>query len=142
MLNEKELEEVKLNAIGKQILAYSGIGFSIFSIIALMSDANLAWAVLLVLTIGVTIGISMCLLFRSEKQIIKSKKEAESRAAEQFLHIVNNDFDAPFLHEDTKKSNSGTKEIVKDAIIGGVIAGPAGAVVGAIVGKEKADNKK
>lgn len=35
-----------------------------------------------------------------------------------------------------------TKTIVKDAIIGGVIAGEAGAVVGAIVGKSKIDNDR
>ena len=33
-----------------------------------------------------------------------------------------------------------TKTIVKDAVVGGVIAGPAGAVVGAIVGKNKVDS--
>ena len=33
-----------------------------------------------------------------------------------------------------------TKAIVKDAVVGGVIAGPAGAVVGAIVGKNKVDS--
>ncbi len=41
-----------------------------------------------------------------------------------------------------KNKNNGTKTIIKDAVIGGVVAGPAGAVVGAIVGKNAVDNKK
>lgn len=40
------------------------------------------------------------------------------------------------------KSGSGTKEIVKGAIIGGIIAGEAGAVVGAAIAKNKLDNSK
>ena len=40
------------------------------------------------------------------------------------------------------KKDDGTKTIVKDAIIGGVVAGPAGAVVGAVVGKNKVDQDK
>ena len=41
-----------------------------------------------------------------------------------------------------KKNSSGTKDIVKGAVVGGIVAGPAGAVVGAIVGKDKADKKR
>lgn len=40
------------------------------------------------------------------------------------------------------KDNSGTKEIVKGAIIGGIVAGEAGAVVGAAIAKNNLDNKK
>jgi len=40
------------------------------------------------------------------------------------------------------KSNSGTKEIVKGAVIGGIVAGEAGAVVGAAIAKNNLDNKK
>lgn len=40
-----------------------------------------------------------------------------------------------------KPKDNGTKTIIKDAVIGGVVAGGAGAVVGAVVGKNKVDNK-
>lgn len=40
------------------------------------------------------------------------------------------------------KSSSGTKEIVKGAIVGGIIAGEVGAVVGATIAKNKLDNSK
>lgn len=39
-----------------------------------------------------------------------------------------------------KTKANATKTIIKDAIVGGVIAGETGAVVGAIVGKSKVDN--
>lgn len=42
---------------------------------------------------------------------------------------------------DSLDQNNGTKTIIKDAVIGGVVAGPAGAVVGAIVGKNVVDKK-
>ena len=44
-----------------------------------------------------------------------------------------------YANTNKKSKSNGTKEIVKDAVIGGIVAGPAGAVVGAIVGKEKAE---
>lgn len=40
------------------------------------------------------------------------------------------------------KSSSGTKAIIKGAIVGGIIAGEAGAVVGATIAKNKLDNSK
>lgn len=62
----------------------------------------------------------------------KNKAESKSDAAP-----VN-----PAMQAVAYKKDDGTKTIVKDAVIGGVVAGPAGAVVGAIVGKNKADEKK
>lgn len=41
--------------------------------------------------------------------------------------------------EANKAAKEATGTIVKNAVIGGVVAGPAGAVVGAIVGKTKVD---
>ena len=41
-----------------------------------------------------------------------------------------------------RKSNSGTKEIVKGAVIGGIVAGEAGAVVGATIAKNKLDKNE
>ena len=40
------------------------------------------------------------------------------------------------------KSSSGTKEIIKGAIIGSFVAGDVGAVIGATIAKNKLDNKK
>lgn len=40
------------------------------------------------------------------------------------------------------KQNSGTKEIVKGAVIGSIVAGDVGAVVGAVAAKNKIDNQK
>ena len=40
------------------------------------------------------------------------------------------------------KSTSGTKQIIKGAIIGGIVAGEAGAIVGAAIAKNKLDNSK
>lgn len=40
------------------------------------------------------------------------------------------------------KANSGTKKIVKGAVIGGIVAGEAGAVIGATIAKNKLDNEK
>ena len=40
------------------------------------------------------------------------------------------------------KAKSGTKEIIKGAIIGGIVAGDVGAVVGATIAKNKLDNEK
>lgn len=42
----------------------------------------------------------------------------------------------------TTKNNAGTKEIIKGAVIGGIVAGEAGAVVGATIAKNNLDNKK
>lgn len=39
-------------------------------------------------------------------------------------------------------SDDGTKEIIKGAVVGGIIAGDAGAVVGATLAKNKLDNAK
>ena len=46
------------------------------------------------------------------------------------------------MNRPKRTSNSGTKEIIKGAVIGGVVAGDAGAVVGATVAKNKLDNEK
>ena len=39
------------------------------------------------------------------------------------------------------KSSTGTKSIIKGAVVGGIIAGGAGAVVGATIAKNNLDNK-
>ena len=49
---------------------------------------------------------------------------------------------APAVQAVACKKDDGTKTILKDAVIGGVVAGPAGAVVGAIVGKNKVEQDK
>lgn len=46
------------------------------------------------------------------------------------------------MNRPKRTSNSGTKEIIKGAVIGGIVAGDAGAVVGATVAKNKLDNEK
>ncbi len=48
---------------------------------------------------------------------------------------------APIQVRDTK-AKSETKEIIKGAVIGGIVAGEAGAVVGATIAKNKLDNQK
>lgn len=142
MLSKEEKEEAKLNVVGKKILKYSGIGFGVFTIIAMITNAGIAWMALIATSVGTAIGIGMCANFRSEEKIIKANIESKRKAGAMVAQMVNNNFNTSFLYEDSKKKNSGTKEIVKDAVIGGVIAGPAGAVVGAIVGKDKADKKR
>ena len=59
-----------------------------------------------------------------------------------FLIFAHNIKPPENLNIKAPKPNSGTKEIVKGAVIGSIVAGDVGAVVGAVAAKNKIDNQK
>lgn len=108
-----------------------------------------AWGLVLNFIVALAALIVFNLFFteeyRESKEIYeameKSRKEAEEKA--RFAAFMSNPAARSKMAHDAVayKGNSGTKSIVKGAVIGGAVAGPAGAVVGAIAGKNKADQK-
>lgn len=137
---QEEMNEARLNATGKKTASISVVVFGVFGVIALITNATIFWVALIASALGICMGIVWLMQNRSEAVIIQDKIEAQKKAAAFVSNLVNNNFDTSSLYEKPKKKNDGTKEIIKDAVIGGVLAGPTGAVVGAIVGKEKADS--
>lgn len=59
-----------------------------------------------------------------------------------FLIFAHNIKPPENLNIKAPKPNSGTKEIIKGAVIGSIVAGDVGAVVGAVAAKNKIDNQK
>ena len=54
--------------------------------------------------------------------------------------IMNNE--SSIITSSYTKNKSGTRTIVKNAVVGYIIGGPAGGIIGAIVGKDKVDAKR
>ena len=90
--------------------------------------------------IGLVIGFFITFSNRS-KEMISNQKDISKRMAEAMVKTVQAggkiDTDK---YASKPKTSSGTREIVKGAVVGGIIGGDAGAVVGAVAAKNKLDN--
>ena len=98
--------------------------------------------------IGFFVGFFLTMANKSAEQIDEIRRNAQIQA-DQMIRMaqagmspgeVSNRITS--MNHPKRTSNSGTKEIIKGAAIGGIIAGDAGAVIGATVAKNKLDSQK
>ena len=130
-------KEIQRNKTGKTILLISIV------LIIIGCAASAAWLGLFAV-IGFVIGFIITMSNRTEYQIQQEKDLAESTAQLIIAKAIARERidldDTPSARVASQKEE--TKQIVKGAVIGSIVAGDAGAVVGATIAKNKIDRTK
>lgn len=143
---KEEEKEIERNAKGKLIWILS----ILFIIIACFGFNGGSAAVMFGMTgvVGFIVGLFMTMGHRSKSEFEQRDRQI-NRQAELMVQMAKAGMSAKDMANNMSKmgpqkkpSDSGTKEIIKGAVIGGIVAGEAGAVVGATVAKNKLDNQK
>ena len=135
------MSESKINRIGKIILIIS----ILLMVAALYFVKYFSTGVMFIIGLfGSLIGGVIVHNYRSEFAI-KQDHELMKKRIEVMAHQVQcgKSIDPNNLPEvRAARQKEETKQIVKGAVIGGIVAGNAGAVVGATIAKNKIDNEK
>lgn len=140
----EEQAEISRNRVGK-IIWIASIGLLLLACFGGGSTSAVGATIMI---IGFFVGCFLTLGNRSKSQIDELHRNAQIQAdltikmakAGMSAGEISDGISA--MNRPKRTSNSGTKEIIKGAVIGGVVAGDAGAVVGATVAKNKLDNEK
>lgn len=138
-LTEKEQAEVKAHSIGK-IMLFIGVIPAILAILCLEGDSGVTVA--FIGCVIMAIGIALMMHNRSAGKI-----EQDHRTVETWVKMAKSGMPAKKVAdavcgESARRQKAETKEIIKGAAIGAVVAGDAGAIVGATIAKNKIDNQK
>lgn len=139
-----EENEIKRNRIGKLILIASIL---LILLACSLNGGNSAVAVGAIGLVGFFIGFYLTMGNKSKSQIDENKQRWKDQM--EIIVQANKLGASPKTISDAisgmgtvrQAQNSGTKEIIKGAVIGGIVAGDAGAVVGATIAKNKLDNE-
>ena len=118
-----------------------GVKILIFGIIGIVLACTGATFFGVVGMIAVVVGFVMMMANRTREAIV-FKKQEQKQMAELMVRQAAAGGKIDVNKITSKPTNSGTKEIIKGAVVGGIIAGEAGAVVGAAIAKDKLENQK
>lgn len=142
----EEQAEIGRNSIGKLILIVS-IGLLIFVCFGL--NGGSAAATIGVLGVaGFFVGLFLTLGNKSQSEIREQHRNIDAQVnlmvemAKAGMSSSEISDSITAMNTPKRTTDSGTKEIIKGAVIGGIVAGDAGAVVGAAVAKNKLDNER
>lgn len=141
-MSEREIRESETNAKGKILLTVS---FVLVFIACFAGGGTLAATIGTLAVIGIVVGFFMTFSNRNKGTIMYEKEMALKQAN---LNIQMAQAGLNPYKENAKVAQAQaakkaeTKEIIKGAVIGGIVAGDAGAVVGATIAKNKIDNQK
>lgn len=141
-MSEREIRESEPNAKGKILLTVS---FVLVFIACFAGGGTLAATIGTLAVIGIVVGFFMTFSNRNKGTIMHEKEMALKQAN---LNIQMAQAGLNPYKENAKVAQAQaakkaeTKEIIKGAVIGGIVAGDAGAVVGATIAKNKIDNQK
>lgn len=142
----EEQDEISKNRTGK-IIWLASIVFIIIASFGLNAGSGAAICGVTGV-VGFIAGFFMTMGNRSKSQIDEQHRNAKiqaelmikmAKAGVSPVDIANR---VSSMNTPKHTSTSGTKEIIKGAVIGGIVAGDAGAVVGATVAKNKLDNER
>lgn len=143
---QEEEKEIERNTIGKLIWILS-IFFIIIACFGFDGGSTAATFGMIGMG-GFFVGLFMTMGNRSKSEFEERDRHI-NRQAELMVQMAKAGMSAKDMADSMSKmgpqkkpSDSGTKEIIKGAVIGGIVAGEAGAVVGATVAKNKLDNQK
>lgn len=142
-LTESEKKECEKNQKGKVIMAISV--FLIIIACFAFSGGSMAGTIGVIGVIGFIVGFFMTFSNHSKGEIIERKRmtlkqaELNIQMAQLGMNPYKENLKAEQAQAAKKKE---TKEIIKGAVVGGIVAGEAGAVVGATIAKNKIDNEK
>lgn len=141
-MNNNRESEIKRNRAGKIILTISIILIVIccFSGSSGRGTATIAT----IASLGIVVGFFMTMLNKSKEQIQMDDKLSSATADLMIARTLagqKNDYESTPMGRAEQEAKA-KKEIIKGAVVGGIIAGDAGAVVGAVVAKEKVDREK
>ena len=142
-LTESEKKECENNKKGKVIMAISV--FLIIIACFAFSGGSMAGAIGVIGVIGFIVGFFMTFYNHSKEEIIEKKRTALKQAELniQMAQLGMNPYKENLKAEQAQAAKKKeTKEIIKGAVVGGIVAGEAGAYVGATIAKNKIDNEK
>lgn len=142
-LTESEKKECENNKKGKVIMAISV--FLIIIACFAFSGGSMAGAIGVIGVIGFIVGFFMTFSNHSKEEIIEKKRTALKQAELniQMAKLGMNPYKENLKAEQAQAAKKKeTKEIIKGAVVGRIVAGEAGAVVGATIAKNKIDNEK
>ena len=142
-LSEKERKESETNARGKVFMLVS----LILIVVACFafSGGSLAAIIGMAGVFGFIAGFFMTFTNRNKATILYEKEMALKQANLniQMAKAGMNPYEVNKKAAEAQAAKKAeTKEILKGAVVGGIVAGEAGAVVGATIAKNKIDNKK
>lgn len=141
-LSEHEKKESEANAKGKILLTVS---FVLVFIVCFAGGGTFAATIGTFAIIGIIVGFFMTFSNRNKGTILYEKEMAHKQANlnVQMAKAGMNPYEVNKKAAQAQAAKKAeTKEIIKGAVIGGIVAGEAGAVVGATIAKNKIDNNK
>ena len=109
------------------------------------SGGSMAGAIGVIGVIGFIVGFFMTFSNHSKEEIIEKKRTALKQAELniQMAKLGMNPYKENLKAEQAQAAKKKeTKEIIKGAVVGGIVAGEAGAVVGATIAKNRIDKVK
>lgn len=142
----EEQAEIGRNSIGKLILIVS-IGLLIFVCFGL-NGGRAAATIGVLAMVGFFVGLFLTLGNKSQSEIREQHRNVDAQVnlvvemAKAGMSSSEISDGITAMNTPKRTTDSGTKEIIKGAVIGGIVAGDAGAVVGATVAKNKLDNER
>lgn len=144
--SQEEQAEIDRNRLGKVIWLIS-IGLILIACFG-MNGGSAAGFIGGLGMIGFFVGFFLTMANKSAGELDEIHRNAQIQA-DQMVRMVQAGMSPgevsnriTDMNHPKRASDSGTKEIIKGAAIGGIIAGDAGAVIGATVAKNKFDNQK
>lgn len=141
-LSAKEQKEADTNAKGKVILTVSIL---LIFVVCFAGGGTFVAVIGMFAIIGIIAGFFMTFTNRNKGTILYQKEMALKQANLniQMAKAGMNPYEVNKKATEAQAAKKAeTKEIIKGAVIGGVVAGDAGAVVGATIAKNKIDNNK
>ena len=144
--SKEEQAEIDKNAKGKIIWVTSCL--LIILVCFGFNGGAIAGAVGMLGIVGFIVGLFMTMGNRSKSEFEERDRRVNAQAA-LMVQMAKAGMSAKDMADRMSKinspkspSDSGAKEIIKGAVIGGIVAGEAGAVVGATVAKNKIDSQR